>query len=94
MGKVSNKHQTATDVYTVLSPVVLNLRANTPLEFDVNKHKVVSFKEFNIDGLYTLNPNGYYTWKDPKTGVGSGLMYSEGAMLASSKMSVVEYNWR
>lgn len=75
-------------------PVVLNLRANTPKEFCVSKHMVTSFKKFNLDGLYTLNDNGYYTWKDPKTNVGSGLMYSEGALLSSSKMTVVDYKFR
>ena len=76
---------------TLLSAVVV--RANTPKEFDVTKHRVIKFTRKNYKGYYTPNPDGYYTYKGD-LGAESSIHYTEGALLAYSMVTVVEYNCR
>lgn len=76
---------------TLLSAVVV--RANTPKEFDVTKHRVTKFTRENYKGYYTPNPDGYYTYKGDLSAE-SSIHYTEGALLAYSTVTVVEYNCR
>jgi len=76
---------------TVLAAVIV--RANTPKEFDVTKHRVTKFIRENYKGYYTLNPDGYYTYKGDLSAE-SSTNYTEGALLAYSMVTVAEYNCR
>ena len=76
---------------TLLSVVVV--RANTPKEFDVTKHRVAKFKRENYKGYYTPNLDGYYTYKGDLSAE-SSIRYTEGALLAISMVTVVEYKCR
>lgn len=87
MEKLAEKHE-GNNTNTLLSAVVI--RANTPKEFDVTKHIATKFKRDNYDNFYTINLDGYYTYK----GESADYIYSEPALLALSNMTVVEYNCR
>lgn len=69
------------------SPHLFTIRANTPKEFDPLKHKVVKFKRDNWKNYHTLDLDGRYTYK----GETADNIYSEGALLSLSYMTVVEY---
>jgi len=72
----------------MLSAVVV--RANTPKEFDVTKHRVTKFTRENYKGYYTPNSDGYYTYKGDLSAE-SSIHYTQGALLAYSMVTVVEY---
>lgn len=69
------------------------IRANAPKEFDVTKHRVTKFTRENYKGYYTPNPDGYYTYKGDSSAEGS-IHYTEGALLAYDRVTVVEYDCR
>lgn len=66
------------------------VRADTPKEFNVKKHRVVKFKRINYIGYYTKDADGYYTYKGDISAE-SSIRYSESALLGLSDLSVVEY---
>ena len=68
----------------------LNIRANTPKDYDCQKHRVTKFKRDNYIGYYTPNTDGYYTYKGELKAECS-IHYTEGALLAGSNFTVVEY---
>jgi hypothetical protein len=90
MTKVSENHE-GNNANTLLSAGVI--RANTPKEFDVTKHRVTKFTREKHKGHYTPNADGYYTYKGDLSAE-SSMNYTEGALLASSMVTVVEYNCR
>ena len=71
----------------------LNIRANTPKEYDCRQHRVTKFTRDNYIGYYTPNADGYYTYKGELKAEGS-IHYTEGALLALSNITVVEYVYR
>lgn len=83
--------QESNNANTMLSAVVV--RANTPKEFDVRKHRVTKFTRENYKGYYTPNLDGYYTYKGEPSAE-SSIHYTEGALLAYNTVTVVEYNCR
>lgn len=68
----------------------LNIRANTPKEYDCLKHKVTKFTRDNYIGYYSQNADGFYTYKGELKAECS-IHYTEGALLAGSNFTVVEY---
>mgnify|MGYP006976764993 FL=1 len=86
------KNNTPTDANNVLAADInpLNIRANTPTDYDCKKHRVTKFKRDNYIGYYTPNTDGYYTYKG-ELKAESSIHYTEGALLAGSDFTVVEY---
>jgi len=66
------------------------IRAKTPKEYDSTKHKVTRFKRDNHIGYYTQDNDGLYTYKGELKAECS-IHYTEGALLAGSNFTVVEY---
>ena len=89
--KKDNLEQEGNNANTMLSAVVV--RAKTPKEFDVTKHRVTKFTRENYKGYYTLNLDGYYTYKGEPSAE-SSIHYTEDALLAYDRVTVVEYNCR
>ncbi len=88
----SKKYKNPTDENNVLAVDVnpLNIRANTPKEYDCLKHKVTKFTRDNYIGYYTQDNDGFYTYKGELKAECS-IHYTEGALLAGSNFTVVEY---
>ena len=87
MTKVSESTE-SNNANTLLSAVVV--RATAPKDFDVTKHRVTKFTRENYKGYYTPNLDGYYTYKGEPSAE-SSIHYTEGALLAGSNFTVVEY---
>jgi hypothetical protein len=66
---------------------IVVIRAKTPKEFDYRKHKVIKFKRDYDNNFYTINLDGYYTYKGER----ADYIYDEAALLGLSNMTVVEY---
>ncbi len=88
----SKKYKNPIDENNVLAADVnpLNIRANTPKEYDCLKHKVTKFTRDNYIGYYTQDNDGFYTYKGELKAECS-IHYTEGALLAGSNFTVVEY---
>lgn len=68
---------------------MMPIRAKTPKEFNPEIHTVTKFSRQNYDKSYTLNSDGYYTYKG--VSAESSISYTEGALLGLSNLEVVEY---
>lgn len=90
--KTSTNHENGNDANRLLAANVnpLNIRANTPKDYDCKKHRVTKFTRDNYIGYYTPNADGYYTYKG-ELKAESSIHYTEGALLAGSNFTVVEY---
>lgn len=73
--------------------LLIIVRANTPKEFDVLKHRVTKFTREGYKGYYTPNSDGYYTYKG-ESSAETSISYAEGALLAYDRVTVVEYRCR
>lgn len=66
-----------------------SIRANTPKDYDFEKHTVLAFSNENYQGFYTRDADGYYTYKGESSD--TSVHYSESALLGLSEINVVEY---
>jgi hypothetical protein len=85
MENISNTNK---DNNTLLSMVVI--RANTPKEFNIKKHQVTKFKRKNYKEFYTIDDDGYYTYKD--VSAEASIHYTENALLEMNDITVIDYN--
>lgn len=85
---INNKN--GNDANRLLAADVINIRASKPKEYDCLKHKVTKFTRVNYRGYYTQDNDGFYTYKGELKAECS-IHYTEGALLAGSNFTVVEY---
>lgn len=65
------------------------IRAKVPTDFNQDIHKVITFKRRNYENLYTLDDDGYYTYKG--ISAEASIHYHEDALLGMDVIEVVEF---
>lgn len=91
---VSRRYDTYEDalengIIEALDMIPSVIRANTPKDFNLNIHKVTKFKRDNYQQPYTLDGDGYYTYKG--ISAEASVHYTESALLACDDFTVIEF---